>query len=420
MRVHIRLLGAFLLTTTAAELALATDGYFSNGYGTQCKGMAGACTAVAQGALGAATNPASMFWAGRRFDLGVELFNPNREFTVTGAPSGAPGTFGLAPGTVKSDSKMFVMPSFGANFQVRENTTFGVSMFGNGGMNTNYKAPVFGQTPTGVNLMQMFVTPTLAQRIAKKHSVGLTAILGWQQFKAEGLGAFSMFSSAATKLTNNGNSSAMGLGGKFGYMGEWSKYFTVGASYQTRVKMGKFDKYAGLFAEQGAFDVPPAYTGGVAVMPVEGLTISADVERIEYSRVKSIGAAMLPNLMTAQLGTAGGAGFGWKDVTVGRFGVQVAPVKDWTVRGGFSTGTQAVPASEVMFNILAPGVITKHATFGFTHALGNGRMMHMAVVRAFASEVKGYNPLEAPGRQQIGLKMNQWEVEVGFSFGVKK
>lgn len=399
---------------------LATDGYFSNGYGTQCKGMAGACSAVAQGALGAATNPASMFWAGRRFDLGVELFNPNREFTVTGNPSGAPGTFGLMPGTVKSGSKLFVMPSFGANFQVRENTTFGISMIGNGGMNTNYDAAVFGQKPTGVNLMQMFVSPTIAQRFAGKHSVGFTAILGWQQFKADGLAAFGMFSSDASKLSNLGNSRAMGIGGKFGYMGELNKYINVGGWYQTRVKMGKFEKYAGLFAEQGSFDVPSAYSGGVAVMPVEGLSISADVERIEYSKVKSIGAPMLPNLMTAPLGAAGGAGFGWKDVTVGRFGVQVTPVKAWTLRGGFSTGTQAVPGSEVMFNILAPGVITKHATFGFTHNLGGGKLLHMAVVKAFSTEVKGPNPLEAPGAQSIGLKMNQWEVEIGFSFGVRK
>lgn len=420
MSIHSRFSGYFVLLLVPAWPALATDGYFSNGYGTQCKGMAGACTAVAQGALGAAANPASMFWAGRRFDLGVELFNPNREFTVTGNPSGAPGTFGLMPGTVKSGSKLFVMPSFGANFQVRENTTFGISMIGNGGMNTNYDAAVFGQKPTGVNLMQMFVAPTLAQRFARRHSVGLTAILGWQQFKAEGLGAFGMFSSDAAKLTNLGNSRAMGVGGKFGYMGELNKYVNVGGWYQTRVKMGKFDKYAGLFAEQGGFDVPSAYSGGVALMPLKGLSISADVERIEYSKVKAIGSPMLPNLMAARLGSAGGAGFGWQDVTVGRFGLQVTPAKAWTLRGGFSTGSQAVPGSEVMFNILAPGVITKHATFGFTHAMGDGKLLHMAVVKALASEVKGPNPLEAPGAQTIGLKMNQWEVEIGFSFGVKK
>jgi len=28
----------------------------------------------------------------------------------------------------------------------------------------------------------------------------------------------------------------------------------------------------------------------------------------------------------------------------------------------------------------------------------------------------GPNPLEVPGRQQIGLEMNQWDVQVGYTF----
>ena len=42
---------------------------------------------------------------------------------------------------------------------------------------------------------------------------------------------------------------------------------------------------------------------------------------------------------------------------------------------------------------------------------------HITVVRAFSSSVTGSNALEAPGQQQIRLKMNEWEYEVGFSFG---
>jgi long-chain fatty acid transport protein len=46
-----------------------------------------------------------MVFLGQRYDLGIEVFNPNRQFSVTGSPSGFPGTFGLAPGTVESGSK---------------------------------------------------------------------------------------------------------------------------------------------------------------------------------------------------------------------------------------------------------------------------------------------------------------------------
>lgn len=382
--------------------------------------MAGACTAVSNDSLGAASNPASLFYAGKRYDLGVTFFNPNREFTVTGAPSGYPGTFGLAPGTVKSGSNLFLMPSFGTNWRVRENTTFGVSMYGNGGMNTTYDSPVFGQSPAGVNLMQMFITPTVTHRFAGRHSVGVSMIAAYQRFKADGLGAFSMFSSNPANLTNNGAANSMGVGGKIGYLGDWCRFFSAGAWYQSKVVMSKFDRYSGLFAGQGSFDIPPAFSFGMNVKPLTNLAVSADFERIQYSAVPAIANPMLPNLMMAQLGAATGAGFGWRDINIGRFGLQYTPVRKWTLRCGFSTGQQPIPSSEVLFNILAPGVMTKHATFGFTHAMDNGKLVHFAVVRAIPASVLGYNPLEAPGQQQVRLRMSQWEVEMGFSFGVKK
>lgn len=420
MRNFFILTGLIIVIVGSGTPAWATDGYFSNGYGTQCKGMAGACAARAQDALAAANNPASMYWAGHRYDLGLNFFRPLRSFTVEGAPSGAPGTFGLAPGTVESGSRLFLVPSFGANWRVRESTSFGISMFGNGGMNTNYAAPVFGSRPAGVDLMQLFVVPTVAQRFAGKHSIGVSPILAWQRFKAEGLGAFAPFSSDPARLSNTGYSQSAGFGVKVGYMGELHPRLSAGAYYQSRIKMGKFDRYRGLFAEGGGFDIPPAFTAGVTVRASSKLSISSDVERILYSSVKSVGNPMLPNLMQARLGDANGPGFGWKDVTVGRFGAELTPAREWTLRGGFSTAGQPVPASEVLFNILAPGVIQRHVTVGMTRALPGGKAFHFALVHAFESKVRGANPLEAPGRQTIQLKMHQWEFEMGFTFGAER
>jgi len=34
-----------------------------------------------------------------------------------------------------------------------------------------------------------------------------------------------------------------------------------------------------------------------------------------------------------------------------------------------------------------------------------------------SKSVSGPNPLEAPGAQQIQLKMHEWEIEFGYSFG---
>ena len=125
---------------------------------------------------------------------------------------------------------------------------------------------------------------------------------------------------------------------------------------------------------------------------------------------------MLPNLMTARLGDDGGAGFGWKDVTAVKLGVQWAATPTLTLRAGYAHCTQPVPESEVLFNILAPGVVQDHVTAGASKTMGRAKV-HLSVVHAFEKTVSGANPLEAPGQQRIELKMSQWLVDVGLSFG---
>lgn len=73
---------SFLVLLGVCTAASATDGYFSNGYGTQCKALAGACTALSLDAMATAIKPAGMLGAGRRYDLSVNVLMPNRDFTV--------------------------------------------------------------------------------------------------------------------------------------------------------------------------------------------------------------------------------------------------------------------------------------------------------------------------------------------------
>jgi long-chain fatty acid transport protein len=418
MRVRITsaLLVAALIAVAQPARLFATDGYFMHGYGTGQKGMAGAGVALLFGPSDAATNPASGVFSGPGLDFGVAAFSPDRQFEVTGTPSGYPGTFGLMPGTVVSDSKWFAVPHVSATWMLGQSAAFGVAMYGNGGMNTTYNAQVFGGTsPTGVNLSQMFIAPNVSFKIAKAHSLGASVILGYQWFEAKGLQAFSMFSSAPAKLTNNGSSDSLGAGVRIGYLGQLSPFMSVGASYQSRVSMGKFDEYAGLYAEQGGFDIPSNWTVGVGIKPSAGTDIAVDVQRINYSEVKSIGNPMLPNLQTALLGTDNGAGFGWRDMTTVKVGVQFRAAQRTTLRAGYSYGQQPVPESEVMFNILAPGVIEQHVTGGLTQAVSQRGALHVAVTRALSNSVTGPNPLEVPNLQQIKLTMSQWDVEVGYT-----
>jgi long-chain fatty acid transport protein len=394
----------------------ATDGYFSTGYGTQSKGVAGAGVAIATDTLAPALNPATLVFVPDQIDLGASLFNPNRSYSVTGQPSGFPGTFGLAPGTVDSGSRLFAIPAFGMARKAGTNGAFGIALYGNGGMNTNYNAPTFGIAPAGVDLSQMFMAPTYARTFGGHHAIGVTGIVAYQRFSASGLQAFARFSSDDDCLTNNAHANSFGGGLRVGYFGTVSKYLSVGASYQSRIRMQKFEPYKGLFAQDGGFDVPSSWVVGVAVKPTTNVDLVADVQQVRYSEVKSIANTLLPNLMQAPLGSDTGAGFGWQDMTTYKFGVQQRIGTEWAWRAGYSYGRQPIPSAEVLFNILAPGVEEHHATVGLSKTVGRGRAVTLAITRAFSNTVTGPNPLEAPGRQQIGLEMNQWDVQIGYTF----
>ena len=400
----------------------ATDGYFSVGYGTINKGLAGAGIAFYQGSL-INGNPAGNVFLGTKYQLGVNFFNPNRKYTVTGNAS-EQAMFPLATGTIESDSKLFLMPSAGANWMLNDNSSISAALFGNGGMNTDYPTQTFGDqsvTTTGVNLAQMYGNITYSQKLGEKHSIGVTGVLAYQYFEAKGLTNFGGFSSNPSALSGNGTDSGFGYGFKIGYLGHLTDNFAVGVTYQSKVFMSEFDDYAGLFAEQGDFDIPSSWTAGIAWEVASDFTVMADVKQIMYGDIKSIGNPMsnLNNAMmgdaTSMLGGDNGAGFGWDNIMVYKLGFNYAGVETWEFRAGFSIGDNPVPSSEVMFNILAPGVIENQIALGLSKEVGkSGNQFHVAFNYAMNNSVKGANPM-AP-QQTIDIEMNQFELELGFSF----
>ena len=399
--------------------AFATNGYFLHGIGTGSKAMAGATTALPQEALDADTNPAAGVFINSGHEIALALFSPDRSYTITGNPTGVPQTFGLTPGTVTSKSKLFPMPELGFNFRPNDVSAITVNFTAHGGMNTDYRTNTFyGSDHTGVDLGQAFLTATYAHKLTQNQSLGISAIFAEQRFKASGLQAFAGFSADPDCLTNNGYKWSHGVGIKAGYFAQVTPRFSLGASYTPTIVMSKFGKYCGLFAEDGRFNIPASLSGGVAYRVTDPLTVAVDYQRINYSDVASVGNTFLPNIVTAPLGADNGAGFGWRDINVYKLGLQWKPNEVWTWRAGYSKADQPVPNSEVLFNILAPGVVEQHITLGFSRAMerGPGRF-NVAFMYAPTKSVRGPNPLEVPGAQQIELKMHEYELEFGYSFG---
>ncbi|WP_372964427.1 OmpP1/FadL family transporter [Marinobacter sp.] len=410
------------LTALLPGTAAATNGYFSHGYGTINAGMAGAGTALSQDSIAAATNPAGMAFVGSRIDGGLEAFSPRRRYSVEGGAPNIPNqTFYLAPGSVSSKNGAFLIPHFGYNRSLNNGHSLGLSIFANGGMNTEYSGAqggTFGAGKTGVNLEQLFIAPTWSWEFSEGQAIGISPLIAYQRFKAEGLGAFGAlgFSSNPNALTNNGTDDAWGYGLQIGWQGKVTDTLRAGLSWRTILEMEEFSKYEGLFAEQGGFDIPQMFNAGIAWSGIRNHWLLLDVQHIRYSDINSIGNPMMPNLMQAPLGADQGAGFGWDNMTIVKLGWQWQQDEQQTWRAGVSYGEQPVPDEEVLFNILAPGVQEWHFTGGFTHRVSDALEVSGMAFYSPRKTIRGENPM-GPG-QQIELSMSQvgTSLSVGYQF----
>jgi long-chain fatty acid transport protein len=210
-----------------------------------------------------------------------------------------------------------------------------------------------------------------------------------------------MFSSSPGNLTNKGSDSSTGWGFRIGYQGKFDA-FRVGAMYASKMSMGEFDAYKGLFAEQGAFDIPSHYGIGVAWEPDSAWLVAFDWERINYSDSKSVSN---PSTNQAPLGADNGPGFGWQDVNVYRIGVQYRIDPTWTVRAGYNRSDNPITSRDVTFNILAPGVVQNHVTIGFSYAVSPASEITMAYGHAFENDVTGPS-LAFGGNEKIWMSQD--------------
>ena len=423
--------------------ALATNGAFGIGYGAKQRAVGGAAIGFPQGALTGAANPANIAFVPGGFDLSLNIFAPIRSARFDTALKDDPNSLGLLGDEAygaESESPYFFVPNVGVSWKVSPTLTAAVIVYANGGMNTDYATNIyhqsfakpiglfagaaaatagvdtssdegralvdgvkdrFGNAPNtgqlGVNLEQAIFAPSIAWQPDERYAIGLSLLMGFQRFSAQGLGDFVGFSTDPSHVTNNGNSMAAGIGARLGVTARPVPWLTIGLAGASKIYMTPFDDYAGLFAEQGDFDVPANFGIGASVQPFEGLNLALDVTRIMYSGVASMGndgptteeflggfnnalgnayadaqttdTVLLADGLDRALGADDGFGFGWQDIWVVKVGATYAPIDALTLRAGYNYGQSPIPDDQVLFNMLAPGVTTHHYTGGLSYAI---------------------------------------------------
>jgi len=413
----------FLLILMFSMPTLATNGYWSHGYGPKSKSIAGACVAMAFGAMCAATNPGSLAVVGNRIEFGAALFAPTRGFEADDNAMSPP--YGsIPPGDYESDNDFFLIPHFAYNRMLDDKSSIGIAIGGNGGMNTEYRSDIFrnfnnpggtASSPTGIDMKQVFIGLTYSRRLNEQHSIGITPVLAIQSFEAQGLEPFQAFSESPDKVTNNGTDISYGGGLKLGWLWQVNDRLNIGASYQSRLYMTEFDDYKGLFAEQGDFDIPSNFDLGFSYKLTPQLTFAFNYQRINFEEIPTIGnpADVMFTTPGQGLGCDDCLGFGWNDVDVYKVGVQWQYRPDLTFRAGYSYASDAFEGDQALFNILAPAVVKRHFSFGIGKKLDNGSEINLAFTYMPEEKVYGTNPNTGP--QTGHVYMDQWELEIGWA-----
>lgn len=399
--------------------ASATNGYFVHGYGIKAQGQAGVSIAQPQDALAAANNPAGTVWIGDRLDIGATLFSPDRSTEIEGNGAGANGKYD------GNEKKYFLLPEVGYSKQLNERLGVGISVYGNGGMNTDYKEnpyAAFGSTGSaGVDLAQLFITPSIAYKFTERQSIGVGVNLVYQRFAAKGLSAFAnpFFSADADNLNERGHDTSTGWGLRLGWQGQLTDDLTLGLTWSSKIEAKEFDRYAGLFADGGSFDIPENYGIGLSYKVTPALTVAADVQEIKYGSVRSIANEFDVQSVFAgdNFGSRNGPGFGWQDVTVYKLAVSYALSPELTLRGGISHADQPVQKGQTFLNILAPGVIQDHLSVGLTWAPTPDGELSLAYTHGFEETVNGNGSIPAAfGGGEANLKMSQDILGVAYAW----
>ena len=403
-------------TVTASALLLAslsahaTNGMLMEGYGPQSLAMGGAATAFDNGTAAMMNNPATLQLGanGSRLDVALGVLGPNVKSSMTGMP------------TASSSGTSYVMPAMGW-VRKDDRMTWGVGVFGQGGMGTEYGADTFLAMQSGKDVRSELavgrVIFPVALKVNEQLNIGASLDYSWasldMKMAASGAqlggmvtGGSGNIAAAAAGLaaapwaridfsnSNKFTGAAKGSGwtGKLGLVFQANKDLSLGLSHHLKTNLSDMTTTAagasmsgpGGFADAGKisvinFQMPASTTGGLAWQASPKLLVAADVKRIGWSSVMK-GFSM--HYDSATMG--GNVNFtmpqNWKDQTVVALGGAYQLDDVWTLRGGYNHASNPIPDGTV--NPLFPAIVKNHYTAGFGYKLSKSVSVDAAMSHA--------------------------------------
>jgi len=399
-------------TAIAAALMLtgsawATHGMQMEGYGPAALGMGGAASAYDNGTAAMMNNPATLQLAqpGTRADIALGVLGPN-----------------VSSMGEKSGGTSYIMPAFGW-VRTNEQYSYGVGVFGQGGMGTEYGANGMNAAGTGQPVRSELavgrVIFPLAYKLNSQVNLGATLDYSWASLDMRMGALFSQMAGMNPQPTGQfasmmgaimqgqmpapqnvridfsnsndftGAAKSAGWTGKFGLTYEASRALRLGASYRMKTHLGDLKTTgdgASLTLGQTLpgqmvihnFQMPASTTVGLAWQATPALGIALDLKTIAWSSaMASFNMSFTP---------VGGAAMtfsmpqNWKDQTVTSVGASYRLNEAVVLRAGYSHASNPVPDATV--NPLFPAIVKDHFMLGVGVNLNKSTALNMAVSHA--------------------------------------
>ena len=435
----------FYLTPVCALLAAgaahATNGMLMEGYGPISTGMGGASQAIDHGNAGMAQNPATLGMMAdgtSRLDVAFGILGPDVTSTMTGMPS------------AESGGTSYVMPAFG--YTKRSGAiTYGIGMFAQGGMGTEYDATSFMSGGSGLPARSELgvgnVIFPIAYQVNSNLTVGATLKFLWSSLdmmmNASGGDLASMANASGIAPTGNlalalpglagaswarisfsddndftGAAKSTGFGASLGATYKVNKDVTMGASYQFKSALDdmKTGSSAATISSQGwagdsgqitviDFQMPSVFAVGASWQASPALLMAADLKYIGWADAMK---SFKMRYDSAQMG--GSVNFvmpqNWKDQTVLNLGMAWKANEKLTLRAGLNLADNPIPDAYV--NPLFPATVKNHVTLGLGYKVSEAGDFNMSVTMAPKVTVTNPNPT-GPAPIEISHAQTNWQ-----------
>lgn len=403
-------IASLLITFAWIDSSQATNGMDMEGYGPVAQSMGGTSIARNNGTAAVINNPATLSLmpdGSNRIDIAIGVLSPNIKASAPGAP------------TAHSSADAFFMPALG--WSARQGKwTYGLGVFGQGGMGTEYSETSFLAMNSGDSVRSevsvgRFIVPLSYQvndklaiagsvdflwagmdlKMAMPTSVGLGMITG--QPTLQGLGQASKSDWMRVDFSNDdqftGEATGYGVDVKVGATYTILDNLRFGAMYHAQPELGDLEadnatmsfgmsngQQAGIISGKAKvkdFRWPSLAGAGLAWDATDRLLLAFDFRYIMWKDAMES--------MTIKFIADGGMGDvqmtlpqNWRDQAVYQFGAAYKATDALTVRGGYNYGANPVP--DELVNPLFPATTEHHISGGLGYTLNSGSSIDFSVV----------------------------------------